>query len=133
MSEYKHRPVLLDESVEALNIKPDGKYLDGTFGRGGHSGAILARLSGKGCLLSLDRDPEAVAAGRTMMEEDHRLTVVERGNRSVIDTFFEEGLDGTHWHGNIVDICPVGALVSKEFLHKARAWDLTHTASICTG
>ena len=60
------------------------------------------------------------------------MTVVERGSRSVIDTFFEEGLDGTHWHGNIVDICPVGALVSKDFLHKARAWDLTHTPSICS-
>ena len=66
------------------------------------------------------------------VEQDHRLTVVERGNRSIIDTFFEEGLDGTHFHGNVVDICPVGALVSKEFLHKARAWDLTHTPSICT-
>lgn len=66
------------------------------------------------------------------VEQDHRLTVVERGSRSVIDTFFEEGLDGTHFHGNIVDVCPVGALVSKEFLHKARAWDLTHTPSICT-
>ena len=66
------------------------------------------------------------------VEQDTRLTVVDRGNRSVIDTFFEEGLDGTHWHGNIVDICPVGALVSKDFLHKARAWDLEHTPSICT-
>ena len=65
------------------------------------------------------------------VEQDHRLTVVERGSRSVIDTFFEEGLEGTHWHGNIVDICPVGALVSKDFLHKARAWDLDHTPSIC--
>ena len=65
------------------------------------------------------------------VEQDQRLTVVERGNRSVIDTFFEEGLEGTHWHGNIVDICPVGALVSKEFLYKARAWDLEHTPSIC--
>ncbi|MGD8319203.1 MAG: 2Fe-2S iron-sulfur cluster-binding protein [Gemmatimonadota bacterium] len=65
------------------------------------------------------------------MEQDSRLTVVERGNRSVIDTFFEEGLEGTHWHGNIVDICPVGALVSKDFLHKARAWDLDHAPSIC--
>ena len=65
------------------------------------------------------------------VEQDERLTVVERGNRSVIDTFFEEGLEGTHWHGNIVDICPVGALVSKEFLYKARAWDLEHTPSIC--
>jgi NADH-quinone oxidoreductase subunit G len=66
------------------------------------------------------------------VEQDHRLTVVERGNRSVIDTFYDEGLDGTDWHGNIVDICPVGALVSKDFLHKARAWDLTHTPSVCT-
>jgi NADH-quinone oxidoreductase subunit G len=65
------------------------------------------------------------------VEQDERLTVVERGNRSVIDTFFEEGLEGTHFHGNIVDICPVGALVSKEFLHKARAWDLSHERSVC--
>jgi NADH-quinone oxidoreductase subunit G len=65
------------------------------------------------------------------IEQDERLTVVERGNRSVIDTFFAEGLEGTHWHGNIVDLCPVGALVSKDFLHKARAWDLEHTPSIC--
>jgi len=67
----------------------------------------------------------------TEVERDSRLTVVERGNRSVIDTFFDEGLDGTEWSGNIVDLCPVGALVSKDFLYKARAWDLTHTASIC--
>lgn len=65
------------------------------------------------------------------VEQDECLTVVERGNRSVIDTFFDKGLDGTEWHGNIVDICPVGALVSKEFLHKTRAWDLDHTPSIC--
>ncbi len=62
---------------------------------------------------------------------DPRLTVVERGNRSIIDTFFEEGLDGSPFAGNIVDICPVGALVSKDFLHKARAWDLDHTPSVC--
>ena len=60
------------------------------------------------------------------------LTVVERGNHSVIDTFFDEGLDGSLYSGNIIDICPVGALVSKDFLHKARAWDLEHTPSICS-
>jgi NADH-quinone oxidoreductase subunit G len=65
------------------------------------------------------------------VEQDPRLTVVERGSRSVIDTFFEEGLEGTAFSGNIVDICPVGALVSKDFLHKQRAWDLDHTPSIC--
>lgn len=65
------------------------------------------------------------------VEQDPRLTVVERGDRSIIDTFFEEGLDNTHFSGNIVDICPVGALVSKDFLYKARAWDLDHTPSVC--
>ncbi len=68
------------------------------------------------------------------MEEvarDPVLTVVERGDRAVIDTFFEQGLKDSPYSGNIVDICPVGALVSKDFLHKARAWDLDHTPSVC--
>ena len=64
---------------------------------------------------------------------DSRLTVVDRGSRAVIDTFFHEGLEGASYAGNIVDICPVGALVSKDFLHRARAWDLDHTPSVCTG
>ncbi len=63
---------------------------------------------------------------------DSRLTVVERGSRAVIDTFFERGLEGASFAGNVVDICPVGALVSKDFLHKARAWDLDHTPSVCS-
>ena len=63
--------------------------------------------------------------------QDERLTVVQRGHRNVIDTFFDEGLDGNLWADNIVDICPVGALVSKDFLHKARAWDLDRNPSIC--
>ncbi len=65
------------------------------------------------------------------IEKNPLLSVVERGSRSVIDTFFETGLDEADWAGNVVDICPVGALVSKDFLHKARAWDLEHTPSIC--
>ncbi|HEX2204766.1 MAG TPA: 2Fe-2S iron-sulfur cluster-binding protein [Longimicrobium sp.] len=63
--------------------------------------------------------------------QDERLAVVQRGSRNVIDTFYDEGLDGNLWADNIVDICPVGALVSKDFLHKARAWDLDRTPSVC--
>ncbi|MGQ0563181.1 MAG: molybdopterin-dependent oxidoreductase [Gemmatimonadota bacterium] len=59
------------------------------------------------------------------------LCVVQRGHRSIIDTFFEQGVEGDMWAGNIVDICPVGALLSKDFLHKARAWDLDKSPSIC--
>jgi NADH-quinone oxidoreductase subunit G len=64
---------------------------------------------------------------------DERLCVVQRGNRSVIDTFFDHGLDGSPFADNITDICPVGALLSKDFLHKARAWDLDRTPSVCPG
>ncbi|MDR0786545.1 MAG: (2Fe-2S)-binding protein [Gemmatimonadota bacterium] len=63
--------------------------------------------------------------------QDERLGVVQRGSRAVIDTFFDDGLDGNIWADNVVDICPVGALVSKDFLHRARAWDLDRTPSIC--
>ena len=69
-----HQTVLLHEAVEALQVKPSGTYVDGTFGRGGHSRAILERLGPDGRLLALDRDPQAVAAARAI--NDRRLTMV---------------------------------------------------------
>jgi len=63
---------------------------------------------------------------------DTVLNVSERGDRAVIGKF--EGKDLTHpWAGNVVDLCPVGALLSKDFLNKARSWDVTRTASVCPG
>src|SRR5947207_4154547 len=59
-----HEPVLLNEAIEALAIRPDGTYVDGTFGRGGHSRAILERLGPQGRLIALDRDPEAEHAAK---------------------------------------------------------------------
>ena len=64
-----HRTVLLQEAVEALAIKSSGIYVDGTFGRGGHSRAILERLGPEGRLLALDRDPQAIAAARSAASE----------------------------------------------------------------
>src|SRR5712671_499840 len=63
-----HRPVLLSDAVEALAIRPDGTYLDGTFGRGGHSRAILERLGPSGRLIALDRDPAAEQAARSISD-----------------------------------------------------------------
>ncbi|RME32610.1 MAG: 16S rRNA (cytosine(1402)-N(4))-methyltransferase RsmH [Gammaproteobacteria bacterium] len=70
---HEHLPVMPEEVCEALKIIPDGVYIDGTFGRGGHARRILDRLGPQGRLLALDRDPEAVAAGRRLQEQDPRL------------------------------------------------------------
>jgi len=69
-----HRPVLLAEALEALAIRPEGTYVDGTFGRGGHSRAILERLGPAGRLIAIDRDPEAVSAGQAI--RDSRFLIV---------------------------------------------------------
>lgn len=63
MSEVAHVPVLLEEAVAALRVRPDGIYVDGTFGRGGHSAAIIALLGVRGRLFAFDQDPAALAAG----------------------------------------------------------------------
>ena len=69
-----HQTVLLREAVEALTIKPAGIYVDGTFGRGGHSRAILERLGPEGRLLAFDRDPQAIEVARAI--NDSRLTIM---------------------------------------------------------
>jgi 16S rRNA (cytosine1402-N4)-methyltransferase len=73
VSEVAHVPVLVEEVLAALQIREDGTYVDGTFGRGGHSAAILARLGVRGRLLAFDQDPEAVS-GRPL--EDPRLELI---------------------------------------------------------
>lgn len=72
----EHIPVLRDAFVEAMFADADGCYVDCTFGRGGHSRQLLARLSEKGRLLAIDRDPEAVAEGERLAAEDSRFTIM---------------------------------------------------------
>ncbi|MBQ4860802.1 16S rRNA (cytosine(1402)-N(4))-methyltransferase RsmH [Pseudoalteromonas sp. MMG013] len=61
-AQFQHVSVLMQETLDALAIDPNGTYIDGTFGRGGHSGQILARLGEQGCLQAIDQDPQAIAA-----------------------------------------------------------------------
>jgi len=68
-----HRPVMLDACIEGLAIRPDGTYVDATFGRGGHSAAILARLGPAGRLVAIDRDPAAVAVGQGWRDGRFRI------------------------------------------------------------
>ncbi len=75
MQQTKHRPVLLDEALAALNITPAGCYVDGTFGRGGHSAAILEALNDEGKLLALDKDPEAIEAANRHFAHDPRFII----------------------------------------------------------
>ena len=77
-SDFNHITVLLDEAVEALAVRPDGCYLDGTFGRGGHSRLILQHLGPQGRLLGFDKDPQAIATGQALAAEDGRFVIVQR-------------------------------------------------------
>ncbi|BCK88690.1 ribosomal RNA small subunit methyltransferase H [Sideroxyarcus emersonii] len=86
-----HATVLLNEAVEALQVKPDGIYVDGTFGRGGHSRLILRRLGERGSLIALDKDPAAVEAGRAV--DDARFRMVHSGFEHLGEVLQELGID----------------------------------------
>jgi 16S rRNA (cytosine1402-N4)-methyltransferase len=98
MNASLHQPVLLEEAVSSLNIRGDGIYLDGTFGRGGHSRAIIARLTEQGRLLSLDKDPVAVHSGQENLGGDPRFSIVQGSfadmDQLVRDWGVEGDLDG---------------------------------------
>ena len=94
MSSNAHVPVLLGPVLEGLNIRADGCYVDGTFGRGGHSRAILERLTVAGSLLAIDRDPQAIAAAPKALLSDSRFELV-RGEFAQLEKLIaERGLLG---------------------------------------
>ena len=95
-----HQTVLLREAVEALKIKPSGVYVDGTFGRGGHSRAILEQLGPGGRLLALDRDPQAVAVAREI--NDQRLTMLHHPFGELAEAVQQAGIDAVD--GVLLDI-----------------------------
>ncbi|OBT07347.1 16S rRNA (cytosine(1402)-N(4))-methyltransferase [Vibrio sp. UCD-FRSSP16_10] len=93
MSEsFKHVSVLLNESIDGLNIKPNGTYIDGTFGRGGHSRNILSKLGDNGRLFSIDRDPQAIAEAAKI--DDPRFTIIHGPFSGIEEYAIERGLVG---------------------------------------
>lgn len=100
--EFKHISVLLEESVNALNIKPDGIYVDCTAGGGGHSAAVLEHLGENGRMILIDRDPDAIKNVTERFKDDNRVTIV-RSNYSEIKSVLNElGVDGVD--GIIADL-----------------------------
>lgn len=92
-----HIPVLLNESIQALAIKPDGTYIDATFGRGGHSRLILESLGHSGKLLAIDQDPTAIEYANNLAAADKRFTICQ-GSYSRLEDFLKthniDHLDG---------------------------------------
>ncbi|AEF23535.1 16S rRNA (cytosine(1402)-N(4))-methyltransferase RsmH [Pseudomonas fulva] len=93
-STFRHITVLLEEAVAALSPRADGCYVDGTFGRGGHSRLILERIGPGGRLLGFDKDPLAIATGNTLAAEDGRFVVVQRSFAELADELAVRGLAG---------------------------------------
>ena len=104
---FSHVTVLLREAVEALAVRADGCYLDGTFGRGGHSREVLRALGPAGRLLGFDKDPLAIATGRELAAADERFQIVQRSFAELGEEVAARGLNGK------VD----GVLLDLEFKH----------------
>ena len=92
--EFNHKSVLFDETIDALNIKPDGIVVDCTGGGGGHSAAALSHLGENGRLIVIDRDPDAIAVLTKRFEGDGRVTIVNDNFFNIKDILASLGIDG---------------------------------------
>ena len=91
--EFQHISVLLNEAVDALNVKPAGVYVDCTAGGGGHSAEILRRLGPDGRLVLLDQDPDAIATLRERFGADARVTIVQTNFSAIRTALNQQGID----------------------------------------
>lgn len=98
-TEQEHDSVLLNEAVEALVIDPNGIYIDCTFGRGGHSRAILSHLSQEGRLVGFDKDLQAIAVGEQLQQEDQRFSIVHESF-----SLLEQEVSKRGWVGEVTGV-----------------------------
>ncbi len=117
-----HVSVLLEGAVDALKLRPDGVYVDATFGRGGHSRLILSRLGAGGRLLALDRDPAAVASARTW--RDDRFEVAHMPFSRLAEALRERGIDAVD--GVLFDL----GVSSPQLDEAARGFSFRHDAAL---
>jgi 16S rRNA (cytosine1402-N4)-methyltransferase len=122
-SEWQHTTVLLAEAIDSLLTTPDGVYVDGTFGRGGHARALLARLSAHGRLIAFDRDPEAVAAARAGIS-DVRFSIHHARFGAMKETLAALGVTGIH--GILLDL----GVSSPQFDNPARGFSFRFDAPL---
>ena len=102
MEEFTHKPVLLDECIDALNIKPDGVYVDGTLGRAGHSREIVKRLTA-GRLYCIDRDMAAIDAAKERLAPWMDKVTLLHGNFTDLDSLLS-GADAPPVDGMLFDL-----------------------------
>lgn len=103
--EFHHKPVLVDECIEYLNIKPNGTYIDGTIGGGGHSSEIYKRLSAEGKLLGIDQDSSAIKASRERLRGisgQAEVTLVQDNFRNIQNICLENGISNVQ--GILLDL-----------------------------
>jgi 16S rRNA (cytosine1402-N4)-methyltransferase len=120
--DWAHVPVLLEEAVQALQIRPSGLYVDGTFGRGGHARAILQRLGSQGRLVVLDRDPQAVAVAQSIA--DARLSVCHASFADLAQVLAGGGLGAVD--GVLLDL----GVSSPQLDDPARGFSFRHDAPL---
>lgn len=91
--EFSHKPVLFDKTIELLDVRPDGIYLDGTAGGGGHSAGILEKLGENGRLICVDQDPDAIKVLRERFDNDDRVIIVKSNFSEIPFVIKELGID----------------------------------------
>src|SRR5687768_8311761 len=116
-----HTPVLLQEVLVALDLRVGGRYVDATFGRGGHSAAILERIGPQGAVIAFDRDPAAIAAGRERFANDGRMTLVSSAFSRLSKVMSEMGLTGAI-DGVLLDL----GVSSPQLDDASRGFSFTH-------
>jgi len=100
---FSHHPVLFHEVLDLMAVKPDGVYVDGTFGRGGHAAALLEQLSEKGRLVVMDKDPQAVSFARQQHSGDARVTIIHDDYSQMANRIKQLGLK-QHVDGVLLDL-----------------------------